>query len=193
MWEPRRLTTLCVFTARYRDSFSFTFFYLFFNSENVCCHSLWTLLSSRLLPKNVKNSLFVALFWCQTQRKEHKRSLRTGCWGKSIGKKQKGRENFVMKSFRIYTSQMIIIMVQWRGTDWTDNVARTICLRSARKILHWKSEVTGCLERSKHREEDNINIDLKLVTCERNYWINLTQDTNQFRTLVNTVMNLNVL
>jgi hypothetical protein len=44
MWEPRRLTTLCTFTACYRDNFTFFLIELIYPHSSVCkngsCHCL---------------------------------------------------------------------------------------------------------------------------------------------------------
>ena len=42
----------------------------------------------------------------------------------------------------------------------------------------------------RHRWEDNIKMDLQEVVCGIVDWINLAQDRNRWRTLVNAVMNL---
>jgi hypothetical protein len=44
--------------------------------------------------------------------------------------------------------------------------------------------------RPKHRWVDNIKMDLREIVCDDMDWINLTQDRDQWRALVNTVMNL---
>jgi len=44
----------------------------------------------------------------------------------------------------------------------------------------------------RHRWEDNINLDLYEVECEGMEWIDLTQDKNRWRALVNVAMNRRV-
>jgi len=48
------------------------------------------------------------------------------------------------------------------------------------------------LERPRRRWEDNIKKDLQEVGCRGMDWIELTQDRDRWRTLVNAVMNLRV-
>ena len=48
------------------------------------------------------------------------------------------------------------------------------------------------LGRPRRRWEDNIKVDLQGVGCERMDWIDLAQDRDRWRALVNAVMNLPV-
>jgi hypothetical protein len=59
--------------------------------------------------------------------------------------------------------------------------------RSAYRILVGKPERKRLLRRPRHRWVDNIKIDLRGVGWD---WIGLAQDRDQWRTLVNTVINL---
>jgi hypothetical protein len=55
-----------------------------------------------------------------------------------------------------------------------------------------KPEGKRPLGRPKHRWEDNINMDLQEVGCGVMDWIDLVQDRERWRELVNAVMNLPV-
>jgi len=48
------------------------------------------------------------------------------------------------------------------------------------------------LEIPRHRWEDSIKMDLQEVGCEGMDWIELAEDGDRWRTLVNAVMNLRV-
>ena len=48
------------------------------------------------------------------------------------------------------------------------------------------------LGRSRRRWEDNITMDLQEVGCGSTDWIDLAQDRDMWRALVNAVMNLQV-
>jgi hypothetical protein len=48
------------------------------------------------------------------------------------------------------------------------------------------------LERPKCKWEDNIKLDLREIGRDGRDWIKLAQDRDQWRALVNTVMNLQV-
>jgi hypothetical protein len=49
------------------------------------------------------------------------------------------------------------------------------------------------LGRSRHRWEDNIEMDLQEVKCGCIDWIDLVQDKDRWRELVNAVMKIRVL
>jgi uncharacterized protein YebE (UPF0316 family) len=48
------------------------------------------------------------------------------------------------------------------------------------------------LERSRHRWVDNINMDIRDMGWGVMYWIDLAQDGDQWRALMNVVMNFQV-
>ena len=58
------------------------------------------------------------------------------------------------------------------------------------RVLVGKPEGKRPLGRPRHRWEDNINIDIQEVGCEGMDWIQLVQDRDRWRALVNAVMNL---
>ena len=55
-----------------------------------------------------------------------------------------------------------------------------------------KHEGKKTLGRTRHRWEDNITMDLQKVECGGMDWIDLVQDRDRWRALVNGVMNLRV-
>jgi hypothetical protein len=66
--------------------------------------------------------------------------------------------------------------------------------RAVYRILVGKPEGKRPLGRPRHRSEDNIKMDLQEVEHLKGgvYWIDLAQDSNRWRALVNAVMNLRV-
>jgi hypothetical protein len=64
--------------------------------------------------------------------------------------------------------------------------------RNAYRIFVGKPEGKRPLGRPRRRWEDNIRIDLREIEWGDMDWIDLTQDRDQWRVLVNTVMNLRV-
>jgi hypothetical protein len=55
-----------------------------------------------------------------------------------------------------------------------------------------KPEGKRPLGRTKRRWEDNIKMDLREIRWDGMDWIDLAQDRDQWRALLNTVMNLRV-
>jgi hypothetical protein len=66
----------------------------------------------------------------------------------------------------------------------TNGVKRNAC-----RILMRKPERKRPLGRPRHRWEDNIKMGLREIGWDGMDWIDLTQDTDQWRALVYTVMN----
>jgi len=64
--------------------------------------------------------------------------------------------------------------------------------RGVYRILVGKPERKKPLGRHRRRWEDNINMFVQEVECEGTDWIDLTQDRDRRRALVNVAMNLRV-
>ena len=64
--------------------------------------------------------------------------------------------------------------------------------RGIYRVLVGKPEGKRPLGRPRHRWEDNIKMDLQEVGCGGVDWIELAQDRDRWRALVNAVMNLRV-
>jgi hypothetical protein len=62
--------------------------------------------------------------------------------------------------------------------------------RNAYRILVGKPEGKNPLGRPRRRWMDNIKMDLREIGWDGRDWIKLAQDRDQWRALVNTVMNL---
>jgi hypothetical protein len=75
---------------------------------------------------------------------------------------------------------------------WAGHVARIGEKRNAYRILVGKPEGKRPLGRRRHRWVDNIKIDLREIAWDGMDWINQAQDRNQWRALVNTVMNIRI-
>jgi hypothetical protein len=64
--------------------------------------------------------------------------------------------------------------------------------RSAYRILVGKPEGKRLLGRPRRRWEDNIKKDLREIGWDGVHWIDLALDREQWRALVNTVMNIRI-
>jgi hypothetical protein len=64
--------------------------------------------------------------------------------------------------------------------------------RGLYRVLVGKSDRKRPLGRPRRRWEDNIKMDLQEVGCDNMDWIELAQDRDRWRALVNAVMNLRV-
>jgi hypothetical protein len=67
-----------------------------------------------------------------------------------------------------------------------------VAKRNANRILVGKPEGKRPPGRPRRRREDNIRMDHREMGWYGMDWIDLAQDRNQFRAVVNTVMNLQV-
>jgi hypothetical protein len=94
--------------------------------------------------------------------------------------------------FNLYSSPSIIRMIEARRMRWAGHVARMGEKRNAYSILVGKPEGKRPLGRPRRRWVDNIKTDLRVIGWDGMDWINLAQDRDQWRALVNTVMNLRV-
>jgi hypothetical protein len=90
----------------------------------------------------------------------------------------------------LYCSPSIIRIIKSRRMRWTWHVARTGEKRNGYRILVGKPEGKRPLGRPRRRWEDNIRMNLREIGWGGMDWIDLSQDRDQWRALVNTVMNL---
>ena len=75
---------------------------------------------------------------------------------------------------------------------WAGYVARMGERRVVYRVLVGKPEGKRLLGGPRRRWEDNIKMDLQEVGCWGMDWIELAQDSDRWRALVNVVMNLRV-
>ena len=92
----------------------------------------------------------------------------------------------------LYSSPNIIRVIKSRSMRWAGHVARLEEGRGAYKILVGRPEERRPLGRHRHRGEDNIKMDLQEVGWDCVAWIDMAQDRDWWRALVNAVMNLQV-
>jgi hypothetical protein len=78
------------------------------------------------------------------------------------------------------------------GILWAGHVARMGEKRNAYRILMGMPEGKRPLGRPRRRWVDNIKIDLREIGWDGVDWVDMAQDRDQWRALVNTVLNLRV-
>ena len=83
-------------------------------------------------------------------------------------------------------------MIKSRRMRWAWHVARMGERSGVYKVLVGKPEGKRTLGRPRRRWEDNIKINLQEVGCGGMDWIELAQDRDKWRALVNVVMNLRI-
>ena len=89
----------------------------------------------------------------------------------------------------LYSSPNIVRVIKSRRMRLTGHVARLGERRSVYRVLVEKPDGKRQLGRPRRRWEDNIKMDLWEVGCEGMDWIDIAQDRDTWRALVNAVMN----
>jgi hypothetical protein len=92
----------------------------------------------------------------------------------------------------LYSSPSIVRVIKARRMRWAGHMACMGEVRGACNILVGRPEGRRPLGRPRRRcrWEDNIKIDLREIGFGDVDWINLAQDRDRWRAIVNTVMNL---
>jgi hypothetical protein len=178
------------------------------NSGNACYHSVQSLLSSRLLSKNLKIRIYKTIIlpvilyecetWSLTLREEHrlrvfenrvlrrifvpKRNEVTGEWRKLHNE----------ELHDLYFSPSIIRIIKSRRMSWAGHIAQMGEKRNAYRLLVGKPERKRPLGRPRRRWVDNIRMDLGEVGWGDVEWIGLAQDRNRWSALVNSVLSIRV-
>jgi hypothetical protein len=75
---------------------------------------------------------------------------------------------------------------------WAGHVARLRDRRGVYRVLVGKPEGKSSLGRPRRKWEDNIKTNFQEVGCGGMEWIELAQDRDRWRALMNAVMNLRV-
>jgi hypothetical protein len=89
----------------------------------------------------------------------------------------------------LYSSPNIITINKSRRMRWAGHVAR---MRRGMHIGYWRESQKRPLGRPRHRWVNNIIMDLRDIGWVVIDWIDLAQDRNQWRALVNTLMKFRV-
>ena len=83
-------------------------------------------------------------------------------------------------------------VIKSKRMKWAGHVARLGEVRGVYRVLVGKPGGKRPMGRPRHRWEDNIKMDLQEVGCGGRDWIELAQDWDRWRAVVNAVLNLQV-
>jgi hypothetical protein len=92
----------------------------------------------------------------------------------------------------LYPSPTLVRVINSIRMRWAGHVARMGEGKGVYRVLVGKPEGKRPLWRPRCRWEDNNKIDLQEVGCGGRDWIELAQDRDRWRAVVNAVMNLRV-
>jgi hypothetical protein len=90
----------------------------------------------------------------------------------------------------LYSSPNIVRVIKSRSMRWAGHLARMGEGRGVYRVLVGRPEGKRPLGRPRRRWEVNINLDWREIGIGGANWIQLVQDTIQWRACVNTVRNL---
>jgi hypothetical protein len=90
----------------------------------------------------------------------------------------------------LHTSPNIIGVIKSRRMRWSWHVAHMREMRNSYKISVRKPEGKRPLKRPRHKCKDNIRLNCREIEWECMDWIHLTQDRDQWWSVVNMVMNV---
>jgi len=92
----------------------------------------------------------------------------------------------------LYFSPNIVRVIKSRSMRWAGHVERMGEKRGVHRVLVGKPDGKSPLGRPRRRWKDNIKMVLQKVICGGMDWIDLAQDMDSWRALVNAVLNLRV-
>jgi len=177
-------------------------------SGSACYHSVQNLLYFSLLSKNLKIKVYrniilpVVLYGCKTWSLTFREERRLAVFENRVLRRIFGpKRDEVTGEWRklhneefnyLYSSPNIVRVRKSRRMRWAWHVARMGEARGVYRVLVGKPEGKRQLGRPRRRWEDNIKMDLQEVGCRPMDWIELAQDVDRCRVLVNAIMSIRV-
>jgi hypothetical protein len=149
------------------------------NSQNACCHSVQSVLSSRLLPRKVKVRTYKTLIlpvvfyvcetWSLTLMEEHRiRVFENRVLRRIFGPKRdeaagEWRKLHSGELHNLYPSPYITIQRKSSRMRWAEHVARMEEGRNVYRILVGKPEEKRPFRRRRRRWQDGFRMDLREI------------------------------
>jgi hypothetical protein len=175
-------------------------------SGNPCYHLMQNLLSYSLLSKNLKINIYkyrtiilpVILYGCENWSLTLRlRAFENGALRRVFGPKRdevtgEWRKLHNEELSDLYSLPNIVRVVKSRRMRRERHVACMGEESGVRRVLVGKPEGKRPLGRPRRRWEDNIKMDLQEVGSGGMYWIEMAQNRNRWRTIVNAVINIRV-
>jgi hypothetical protein len=105
---------------------------------------------------------------------------------------KEARTNLIEELNDVYSSPTVVRVIESRRMRWAKQVARMEEERGVSRILVGNPEGKRRLGRHRPSGEDNIKAEFQEVGCGVTDWIELAQDKERWRALMNAVMDLRV-
>jgi hypothetical protein len=102
------------------------------------------------------------------------------------------RELHTEKFNDLYCSSNVVRVIKSRRMRWAGHVERMGARRSVYRVLVGKPEGKRPFGRPRRRWENNIKMEFQDVRCGGTDGIDLSQDRNRWRAVVNAVISLRV-
>jgi hypothetical protein len=176
-------------------------------SGNATHHLLQNLFSSSSLLKNIQIKTYRNIHWpvvmygCETWLLTLREKCRLRVCENRVSRIFGPKRDKVTGKWRklhneelndLYYSPNIVLGIKSRIIRWARNVAGMRRRRGVYRVLVRKPDVKTRPGKPRRRWEDNSKMDLQEVGCGGMHWIELAQDRDRWRALVNAIMNIRV-